>query len=282
MQSEDIEYFLDGVRYVGTMATPDGDDPRPAVLGCHEGPGLTDHARSRARRLADELGYVAFALDYWGDGKPLSGDDLMAKFGALMGDQATTRARALAGLNVLLAHPRADHTKVGAMGYCFGGTMALELGRGGADIHAIVGFHSGLGNATPASAANITGKVLVCIGARGVCDPYFQVPESSLLWKSWRDAISTTARANASVYVVSPSGVTGGIDLGDGLADNTGGGVFVRSNDFARDARMIWDEAGHYYLFQYTPSGPRRDLHTIDVSIKRSGLRVRARHARGD
>jgi dienelactone hydrolase len=164
MQSEDIEYFLDGVRYVGTMATPDGDDLRPAVLVCHEGPGITDHARSRARRLADELGYVAFALDYWGDGKPLTGDDVMPKLGALMGDQATTRARALAGLQVLLAHPRADHTKVGAMGYCFGGTMSLELGRGGADVHAIVGFHSGLANATPESAANITGKVLVCIG----------------------------------------------------------------------------------------------------------------------
>ena len=164
MQSEEIEYFLDGVRYVGTMATPDGDDVRPAVLVCHEGPGLTDHARSRARRLADELGYVAFALDYWGDGKPLSGDEVMPKLGALMGDQATTRARALAGLQVLLAHPRADHSRVGAMGYCFGGTMSLELGRGGTDIHAIVGFHSGLANATPASAANITGKVLVCIG----------------------------------------------------------------------------------------------------------------------
>jgi dienelactone hydrolase len=164
MQTEDIEYFLDDVRYVGTMATPDGDDPRPAVLVCHEGPGLTDHARERARRLADELGYVAFALDYWGDGKPLSGDDMMTRLFALIGDQAETRARALAGLDVLLAHPRADRTKVGAMGYCFGGTMSLELGRGGTDVHAIVGFHSGLGNATPASAANITGKVLVCIG----------------------------------------------------------------------------------------------------------------------
>jgi len=110
MQSDDIEYFLDDVRYVGTMATPDGDSPRPAVLVCHEGPGLTDHARSRARRLADELGYVAFALDYWGDGTPLSGDEVMPKLGALMGDQAATRQRALAGLNVLLAHPRADHS----------------------------------------------------------------------------------------------------------------------------------------------------------------------------
>ena len=107
---------------------------------------------------------MAFALDYWGDGKPLAADDMMAKLGALIGDQELTRRRAHAGLDVLLAHPRADHTRVGVMGYCFGGTMSLELGRGGADVHAIVGFHSGLSNATPQSAANISAKVLVCIG----------------------------------------------------------------------------------------------------------------------
>lgn len=164
MHSEEIEYHIDGVRYVGHLALPDGDDARPAVLVCHEGPGMTDHARWRADRLADELGYVAFALDYWGDGKPLAPEDVPAKLGAMMGDQATTRRRALAGLELLLAQPRADRTKVGAMGYCFGGTMSLELGRGGAPVHAIVGFHSGLANATPADAANITGKVLVCLG----------------------------------------------------------------------------------------------------------------------
>jgi len=164
MHSEEIEYHIDGVRYVGHLALPDGDDARPAVLVCHEGPGMTDHARWRADRLADELGYVAFALDYWGDGKPLAPEDVPAKLGAMMGDQATTRRRALAGLELLLAQPRADRTKVGAMGYCFGGTMSLELGRGDAPVHAIVGFHSGLANATPADAANITGKVLVCLG----------------------------------------------------------------------------------------------------------------------
>jgi dienelactone hydrolase len=164
MHSEDIEYFIDDVRYVGQLAVPDGDDSRPAVLVCHEGPGLTDHARSRARRVADELGYVALALDYWGDGKPLAPDDVMPKLGALMGDQDTTRRRARVGLDLLLAHPRADHTRVGVMGYCFGGTMSLELGRDGAPVHAIVGFHSGLANATPADSARITAKVLVCLG----------------------------------------------------------------------------------------------------------------------
>ena len=53
MQSSDVEYFVDGVRYVGHLAVPDGDDLRPAVLVCHEGPGMTDHPRWRARRLAE-------------------------------------------------------------------------------------------------------------------------------------------------------------------------------------------------------------------------------------
>ena len=173
MQSSDVEYLVDGVRYVGHLAVPDGDDLRPAVLVCHEGPGMSDHPRWRARRLAEELGYVAFALDYWGDGAPLAPADVPAKLGGLMADPERTRRLALAGLDQLLAHPRADRTRVGAMGYCFGGTMSLELGRGGAAVHAIVGFHSGLANPQPGSAANITGKVLVCIG---VDDPI--IPQS--------------------------------------------------------------------------------------------------------
>lgn len=164
MESHDTEYFIDGIRYVGHMALPAGTDPRPAVLVCHEGPGLSDHARSRARRLADELRYLAFALDYHGGGTTLPADEMWPKLSLLIGDQQLTRHRAQAGLDQLLAHPRADRSRVGAMGFCFGGTMALELGRGGAAVHAIVGFHSGLGSARPADAANITGKVLVCIG----------------------------------------------------------------------------------------------------------------------
>ena len=125
-------------------------------------------------------------------------------------------------------------------------------------------------------------KVLVCIGNRDVCDPYFLMPENSLLWNSWRDALSAAARANASVYALSPAGVESRIDLGDGLVENSGGGDFARSNDFRRAAGMIWDEAGHYYLLGYTPTARPRELHTIDVSIRRSGMRVRARRRRGD
>ena len=164
MHTEEIGYDLDGVRYVGHLAV-DRNAPsgRPGVLVAHEGPGLTDNARTKADRLA-ELGFVAFALDYHGGGGPLPMDQVMAKLGPLMGDPLRTRALAQAGLDVLLAQPELDRTRVAAIGYCFGGTMVLELARGGADLQAVVGFHSGLGTARPQDAANIRATVLVCIG----------------------------------------------------------------------------------------------------------------------
>ena len=68
--TRDITYEADGRTMIGTLALPaTAHDQRPGVLVCHEGPGLDDHARARAVRLADELGYVAFALDYHGDGQ---------------------------------------------------------------------------------------------------------------------------------------------------------------------------------------------------------------------
>ena len=75
------------------------------------------------------------------------------------------RARATAALDVLKSQKEVDATRLAAIGYCFGGTTALELGRCGADVKSIVGFHSGLVTTRIEDARNIKGKVLVCIGA---------------------------------------------------------------------------------------------------------------------
>ena len=126
-------------------------------------------------------------------------------------------------------------------------------------------------------------KAVICIGRRSLCDPYLGgVPENSLVWPAWKNAMSATARANVSVYVVDPAGLSGQVDLGDGLVEKTGGADFVRSNNFERAVERIWDEAGHYYLLGYTPTARARDLHTIDVKVKGRGLHVRARKQRGD
>jgi len=165
MRVEDIEYTVEGRRMIGHLAVDDAiEGRRPAVLVAHEGPGLDEHAKATAERLA-RLGYIAFALDYHGDGQPVPMDQVMARLGPLMGDPDRTRVLGQAGLDVLLAQSEADPERVAAIGYCFGGTMALELARSGADLKAVVGFHSGLSTARPADARNITGTILVCIGA---------------------------------------------------------------------------------------------------------------------
>ena len=165
MHREDIEYTVEGKRHIGHLAVDrDREGRRPAVLVCHEGPGLTDLARGVAARLA-ALGYVAFALDYHGDGKPLPRAEMMPRLGALMGDPLRIRQLAQAGYDVLIAQPEADSDRVAAIGYCFGGTMALEFARGGAPVRAVVGFHSGLGTTRREDARNITGSVLVHVGA---------------------------------------------------------------------------------------------------------------------
>jgi len=177
MHIEDITYEVDGKQLIGHLAVDDTTAARrPAVLVCHEGPGLSEHAKNIAERLAG-LGYVAFALDYHGGGTVLPRDEMFAKLGELMVDNARIRTLAKAGLDVLLSQPTADATRVAAIGYCFGGTMALELARSGADVHVVVGFHSGLATARPEDASNIKGKVLVQIGTEDPLIPAEQRTE---------------------------------------------------------------------------------------------------------
>jgi len=192
MRIEDIRYEVDGTEYVGRLALDEyRSAPRPAVLLCHEGPGLDEHVKGRAVRLAS-LGCVAFALDYQGGGVQPPLEEGMARLGELMGDADTTRRLGRAGLDVLLAQPDVDRSRVAAIGYCFGGTMALELARGGADLKAVVGFHSGLATARPQDARNIKAKILVCIGAE---DPIIP-PEQRLAFEEEMRAGSVDWRMN--------------------------------------------------------------------------------------
>jgi len=185
MRIEDIEYTVAGSRMIGHLAIDDERvGPRPGVLVCHEGPGLDEHAKGRAERLAG-LGYAAFALDYHGDGKPLGRDEMMGRLGALMGDPDKIRELARAGLAILLAQDEVDPGRLAAIGYCFGGTMALELARSGADIAVAVGFHSGLATQRPANAGEIKAGILVCIGAD---DPMVPAEQRSAFEQEMRAA----------------------------------------------------------------------------------------------
>jgi dienelactone hydrolase len=172
--TRDVEYPADGVTMHGRLALPDGDGRCPAVLVAHEGPGLDDLQKERASRFA-ELGYLTFALDYHGGAQVLTDRAQMgARLEELWEDPARMRAIATAGLDVLLAEPRADADRVAAVGYCFGGGMVLELARSGADLKAVVGFHPRLSSVRPQDAANIRGSVLVAVGSQ---DPFIPVAE---------------------------------------------------------------------------------------------------------
>lgn len=185
MTARDIAYTADGRNMIGRLALPEAEGKRPAVLVAHEGPGLDDHQKSRADRLA-ELGYVAFALDYHGGGEVLTDrDQMLTRLDELWEEPRRTRALAGAGLDILLAEPRVDAARVAAIGYCFGGALALELARGGADVHAVVGFHPRLSTKRPQDAAQIKGRVLVCIGTE---DPLIPVDERLAFEEEMRSA----------------------------------------------------------------------------------------------
>lgn len=166
MESQVLSYEADGLRMKSHLyAVENASGPRPGVLVFPEAMGLGDHAKEKAQRLA-RAGYVALACDLHGEGTIMTDmPAMMALLGELMQAPHRIEARAKAGLDALLGTGKVDPAKVASIGFCFGGTMSLELARGGNDIAGVVGFHSGLGTARPEAASNIKGKVLVLIGA---------------------------------------------------------------------------------------------------------------------
>jgi dienelactone hydrolase len=180
MHTQSLEYQADGARRVGYLAVDRARaGKRPGVLIASEASGVSDVVKQRAERLAG-LGYVAFALDYVGDGAVLqSMDESRALVARYMDAPERIRAIGQASLELLRAQPEVDGTRLAAIGYCYGGSAALELARSGADLACTVGFHSGLATKRPDDAHQIKGKVLVCIGAEDPLVP----PEQRLAFE---------------------------------------------------------------------------------------------------
>ncbi len=159
---------------------------RPGVLVFHEWMGVADHEKAACNDLA-KAGYIALAGDIFGKGKrPTSMEEAAQTANHYRGgDRTLMRQRASAALSALRAHPLCEGSKIAAIGFCFGGTVALELARSGADIRGVVTFHGGLNTQTPAAAGKLKAKILALHGAE---DPFVPAPEVAAFQDEMRKA----------------------------------------------------------------------------------------------
>ena len=154
-----------GQKLIGYFASPLNAKDAPAVLVCHEWWGRNDYPERRARELA-EAGYVAFALDMYGDKKTAT--DPQTANAYMMETFATPDLivdRANKALETLVAQPEVDAARVAIIGFCYGGKVALDLARSGADVKVAATFHTNLSAQAPAQADTFKAEVLVAHGA---------------------------------------------------------------------------------------------------------------------
>jgi dienelactone hydrolase len=186
VRTQTLEYKQGDAVLEGFLAYDDSvPGPRPGVLIFHQWKGLGDYERKRAEMLA-RLGYVAFAADIYGKGvRPRDAAAAGAEAGKYKSDRALLRDRANAALDVLRRQKLADPKRLAAIGYCFGGTTAIELARSGANIAGVVSFHGGLDSPRPEDGRNIKCKVLALHGAD---DPFVPARDLAAFEDEMRNA----------------------------------------------------------------------------------------------
>ncbi|WMT71949.1 dienelactone hydrolase family protein [Bradyrhizobium sp. Ash2021] len=177
MQTRDVDYRCEQANLRGYLAWNDSAEPQPGILVFHEGLGLGDFAMERARRLAG-LGYVALAADMFGERRQARNlQEVTTLVGGLRAEPEKLRARGRAALETLAALPQVDARRLGAIGFCFGGSVVLELARAGADLRAVVSFHGVLATKMPAVSGKVRASVLVLTGADDPLAPPDQVAD---------------------------------------------------------------------------------------------------------
>nr|BFD67962.1 dienelactone hydrolase family protein [Bdellovibrio sp. HAGR004] len=186
VKAETVEYKDGKTILEGFLAYDEAiKGPRPAVIIVHQWMGLTDHEKNSARMLA-EKGYVVLAADIYGKGKRPGNQTEAGKLaGEYKGNTKLFREREKAAFEFLKKNKNVDAKHIVIMGYCFGGTGALEAARSGLPVVGAVSVHGGLASGKPEEAKNIKGKVLVLHGA---IDPYVPTTEVEGFMKEMNDA----------------------------------------------------------------------------------------------
>ena len=166
VKTQEVTYSGGGVKMKGLIAWDDSiKGKRPGVLVVHEWWGNNDYARSRAKQLAG-LGYVAMAIDMYGDGKTADHPDNATAFmQEAVKDPDKAAERFLAAEKLLKKQKVTDPSRIAAIGYCFGGAVALNMARRGADLKGVASFHGALGAWAPAQKGQVKAKMLVMTGA---------------------------------------------------------------------------------------------------------------------
>ena len=177
---KDGEQNLNGFQSIPKKIKKD----KPGILILPAWMGIDQLSKNNAQRLSD-LGYYTFVADIYGEGNyptDMQGAATQSSFYKKNFEQYQNRIQlALEQLIKSGANP----DKIVVIGYCFGGTGAIETVRGNLPVKGVVSFHGGLGKAGDRITKNNTTKVLVCHGAD---DPYESVEEISAFQKEMREA----------------------------------------------------------------------------------------------
>ncbi len=181
-----IVYQDQATKFEGFLVYDDSlKSPLPGVLVIHDWLGVTDKTKEKAREFA-KLGYLAFAVDIYGQGVRPTGAAEAGKLATIYkADRKLYRQRLSQGLAVLAQQAKVEKTKLVAVGYCFGGTGAIELARAGADLKGVVSFHGGLDSPEPALGKKIKAKVLALHGAD---DPFVKESDLAAFENEMREA----------------------------------------------------------------------------------------------
>ena len=188
VKGENVDYTGDGVTMKGFVAFNENDSAlKPVVLIVPEWWGISDYTRGRAKQLAG-LGYLAFAVDIYGEGKTAETPDEAGKLaGPFYAPGSPAQSRFDAALAKIKTYPGADTNKIAAIGYCFGGALVLNMARLGEPLKGVVSFHGNLAG-VPLKKELLKADVLVCHGD----SDKFVLPAEVATFKKQMDSIGAT------------------------------------------------------------------------------------------
>lgn len=207
---------------------------RPAAVVVHDWMGLGDFVKEKSRDLARQ-GYIVLAADVYGKGVRATNADEAGKLATIYkSDRKLFRERLRAAYQTLAKQSQSDSKKMVAMGFCFGGTAALEMARSGLNLRGVISFHGGLDSPTPADAKAIKAKVLVLHGA---IDPYVSAQELEGFYKEMNEAKVDYQFVSYSGTVHSFTQPHAGNDISKGAAYNevSARRAFIASDAFLKE-----------------------------------------------